>query len=64
LKEILFDGKYKVGILKEKKNEVLILALEDFLISDVNGNLSLLEAGKRYLFCKCCFESYIQEASK
>jgi hypothetical protein len=62
LKTVLFDGKYKVGIVKEKDNAVYVLALEDALVPDVDDRLQIMHAGKVYIFCKCCFKQHVKEA--
>ena len=64
MKTVLLDGKYKVGIVKEKGNAIYVLALEDALVPDVDDRLQLMQAGKVYSFCKCCFERHIKEVKK
>jgi len=61
LKTVILDGKYKVGIVKEKGNAIYVLALEDALVPDVDDRLQLMQAGKVYSFCKCCFKRHVQE---
>jgi len=63
LKTSLLDGRYKVCIVKENGNAVYVLALEDALVPDVDDRLQIMQAGKVYSFCKCCFKRHVKEAS-
>ena len=60
MKTVLLEGKYKARIVKEKGNAVFVLALEDALIPDIDNRLQLMQTGKVYSFCKCCFKRHIQ----
>jgi hypothetical protein len=64
LKTFLLDGKYKVGIVKERGNTVYVLALEDALIPDIDNRLQLMEAGRVYSFCKHCFKRHVKEVTQ
>ena len=58
MKAVLLDGKYKVGIVKETPYSILVIALEDALTKDTFQRLEMMRAGRRYWFCRCCFEKH------
>ena len=60
MKTVLLEGKFKVGIVRETPYSVLVVALEDALTKDMDHRLEMMCAGRRYWFCRCCFEKRIQ----
>jgi len=62
LKAIIFGGKVRMEILKETPVMVFARALEDGLVPDGYGALSLMVKNQVYAFHRCCFESRIEEA--
>jgi hypothetical protein len=60
MKTVLLDGEYRVAIVEESMDYVLTGALEDILFKSLDHRLEMMHAGRRYWFCRCCFEKRIQ----
>ena len=64
MRTILLDGKIKVGVIQETPGKVLVVALEDAIIKDVNNRMQMMSAGNVYAFCRCCYERRLKEVAK
>jgi len=60
MKTVLLEGKFKVGIVRETPYSVLVVALEDALVVNSSQRLALMVTGRRYWFCRCCYEKRIK----